>query len=87
MLAYSTIKVYLSPIRSLHVATEMHLIFSSQLTPRVQQVTRGIQNMLWADKPVPVCPPITIDIMDTIKATLNYDPHKYNHITWVALML
>ena len=87
MLAYSTIKVYLSTIQSLQVTTEMRLIFSSQLTPRVQQVTRGIQNMLSVDKPVPVCPPITIDIMDKIKATLNYDPHKYNHIMWAALML
>ena len=35
-LAYSTIKVYLSVVRSLHVAAGMHQTFCSQLTPRVQ---------------------------------------------------
>jgi len=33
-LAYSTIKVYLSVLRNLHVATGYHQTFASQLTPK-----------------------------------------------------
>ena len=84
-LAYSTIKVYLSTVRNLHVAAGMHQTFSSQLTPRVQQVLRGIQKTLAVGKPAKVCLPITINIMVKIKAILSYEPHKYHNIMmWAA---
>ena len=84
-LAYSTIKAYLSAVRNLHVAAGMHRTFSSQLTPRVQQVLRGIQKTLAVGKPAKVCLPITINIMVKIKAILSYEPHKYHNIMmWAA---
>ena len=79
-LAYSTIKVYLSAVRNLHVAAGMHQTFSSQLTPRVQQVLRGIQKTLAVGKPAKVRLPITINIMVKIKAILSYESHKYHNI-------
>ena len=42
-LSHTSIKVYLSTICSMHVATGWHIIFNQQLTPRLQQVLRGIQ--------------------------------------------
>ena len=84
-LAYSTIKVYLSAVRNLHVAAGMHQIFSSQLIPRVQQVVRGICKMQAAERPTQVCLPITINIMVKIKAILSQEPHKYQNIMmWAA---
>ena len=63
----------------------MHQTFSSQLTPRVQQVLRGIQKTLTVGKPAKVCLPITINIMVKIKAILSYEPRKYhNTMMWAA---
>ena len=79
-LAYSAIKVYLSAVRSLHVAAGMHQTFSSQLTPRVQQVVRSICKVQAQEKLTQLCLPVTIDIMLKIKAILSRDPHKYHNI-------
>ena len=63
----------------------MHQTFSSQLTPRVQQVLRGIQKTLAVGNPAKVRLPITINIMVKIKAILSYEPHKYHNIMmWAA---
>ena len=42
-ITYSTIKVYISAIRNLHVASGQHHHFTDQLTPRLEQVLRGIK--------------------------------------------
>ena len=39
-LSYTTIKVYLSAIRSMHVVTGQHIVFNQQLTPLLQQVLK-----------------------------------------------
>ena len=84
-LAFSTIRVYLSAVRSLHIAARMHQTFSSQLTPRVQQVVRGIRKAQALEKPTQLRLPVTIDIMLKIKAILSSDPHKYHNIMmWAA---
>ena len=43
-LTHSTIKVYLSSIRHLHVTQGKHSQFSTAFTPRLQQVLKGINN-------------------------------------------
>lgn len=64
----------------------MHQIFSSQLTPRVQQVVRGIRKrQAILGGPPKVRLPITINIMVKIKAILSYELHKYQNIMmWAA---
>ena len=42
-IAYGTIKVYLAAVRQLHVSTRHHVKFNLQLTPRLQQILRGIK--------------------------------------------
>ena len=84
-LAYSTIKVYLSAVRSLHVTAGMHQTFCSQLTPRVQQVVRGIRKVQALEKPTQLRLPVTIDIMLKIKAVLSRNPHKYHNIMMWAV--
>ena len=43
-LTHSTIKVYLSSIRHLHVTQGKHSQFSTAFTPHLQQVLKGIDN-------------------------------------------
>ena len=62
----STIKVYLSAIRSFHVASGRHDDFARQLTPRLQQVIKGIQKEQAITRPPRVRLPITLDIMQGI---------------------
>ena len=79
------IKLYLSAVRSLHVAAGMYQTFCSQLTPRVQQVVRGIRKVQALEKPTQLCLPVTTDIMLKIKAILSRNPHKYHNIMmWAA---
>ena len=40
---HSTIKVYISAIRNLHIMSGQHHHFANQLTPRLEQVLRGIK--------------------------------------------
>ena len=42
-ISHNTIKVYLAATRQLHVSAGLHELFSHQLTPRLQQVLRGIK--------------------------------------------
>ena len=42
-IVHTTIKVYISAIRHMHVSTELHVQFNSQLTPRLQLILKGIQ--------------------------------------------
>ena len=60
----STIKVYLSAIRSFHDD------FARQLTPRLQQVIKGIQKKQAITRPPRVRLPITLDIMQGIQSVL-----------------
>ena len=44
-LSYTTVKVYLSAVRHMHVTAGQHSNFTQQLTPRLQQVLKGIQKL------------------------------------------
>ena len=84
-LSLSTIKVYVSAIRNLHVATGKHTHFSSQLTPRVQQVLTGIQRDQASTLEPRTRLPITIDLMRQLQTLFSRKPHNYHYIMlWAA---
>ena len=85
VLSHSTIKVYLSAIRSLHVTVGQHKHFSSQVTPRLQQVLRGIRKEQASNTEPHTRLPITIQIMRQLKQLIAGKPHGYhNTVIWAA---
>lgn len=84
-LSHSTIKVYLSAIRSLHVATGQHSHFTAQYTPRLQQVLHGIQREQASILEPRTRLPITIQLMRQIKSLISTKPCTYHHrMIWAA---
>ena len=86
-LTHATIKVYLSAVRNLHVTAGLHKELSSQLTPRLEMVMKGIKN----DKAL-IAPrsrlPITIDIMSKSRKILSLKPKDHDNIMlWAACAL
>ena len=79
-LAYTSIKVYLSAIRSMHVTSGHHNIFSQQLTPDLEQVLHGVKKEQLKSGPHREILPITADLMEQIHSVLS---HK-NKITIVS---
>ena len=65
-LSYTTIKVYLSAMRNLHVSEGYHERFNLQLTPRLQLVLRGIRKHQSLTLPKKINLLITIQIMCSI---------------------
>ena len=87
-LSHSTIKVYLSGVRSLHVAQGHHDSFNKCLTPRLHQVIKGIRKDNAIIHTPRIRRPITIEIMKGIKEVLLQNPHDYNNIMmWAACCL
>ena len=87
-LAYSTIKVYLAAVRHLHVTYEKHTQFSIQLTPRLQQVLKGIKKSHAATKKSAAHRLITLAIMIGIKKFLLSQPQCHdNTMYWAACCL
>ena len=84
-LSHTSIKVYRSAIRSMHVATGQHIIFNQQLTPRLQQVLKGIQRTQAISKAPRIRRPITLDIMKAIlNLLLQKDTSYDNTMMWAA---
>ena len=84
-LSYTTIKVYLAGIYSLHVVTGYDVTFHSHLIPHLHQVLKGIHKEKACTLPSHICHPITRDIMLKIKVALLKSPHSYHNIMmWVA---
>ena len=86
-LAYTSIKVYLSAVRNMHVAAGLHEAFSSQMTPRLEMVLQGIKKEDAKKRGDPSSRrlPITIDIMMRIKSTLSLHPGNDRDILlWAA---
>ena len=79
-LALSSIKLYLSAVRNLHVEAGLHSVWEEQLTPRLQLVLKGIKRAIATGLPTPARLPITFEIMRQIKAVLLRDPQKYDNI-------
>ena len=81
----STIKVYLSAVRSFHARSDRHEDFAKQLTPRLQQVIKGIQKEQAITRPPRIRLPITLDIMQGIHSVLAQQPQNYyNMMIWAA---
>ena len=84
-LSHTTIKVYLSAIRQMHIAIAEHIHFTSALTPRFQQVIKGIQKCQAVSQPPRVRRPITLPLMHGIlNVLLKQPPSYYNAMIWAA---
>ena len=87
-LAYPTIKVYLSGVRSLHLSSGHHEQFSNHLTPRLHQVLKGIRKEAAGTRPARIRHPITIQIMTGIKRVLLGNQQDYHNIMmWATCCL
>ena len=84
-LSYSTIKVYMSAVRSAHVTTGNHTDFDSQLTPRLDRLLKGIRKEVSKIGSPKQRLPITMEIMTGIKSVLNKRPKThYKTMMWAA---
>ena len=87
-ISHATIKVYLSAIRHMHVTSGKLQHFNQQLTPRLQQILKGIRKDQAATHPPKVRLPITLQILQDIKRLLSGKPQSYtNTMTWAACCL
>ena len=69
----------------MHVATGQHIVFNQQLTPRLQQVLKGIQRTQAISKAPRIRRPITLDIMKAIlNLLLQKDTSYDNTKMWAA---
>ena len=83
--SHSTIKVYLAAVRQLHVLSGLHEFFNRQLTPRLQQVLRGIKKCQAEFRPTKLRLPITTQLMQQIQQMLSKEPHSYTNVMmWAA---
>ena len=84
-ISYTTIKVYLSAVQHMHVSLGLHNFFNAQLIPRLQLTLKGIQKSQASTHSPKVRLPITLQIMESIKALLSKQPHSYTNIMiWAA---
>ena len=87
-LSHSTIKVYLAAVHYLHTTCGRHKGFLDQLTPRLQQVLKGIKKTQSALQVPRVRRPITLDIMRGIQSVISTHPGSYFHMMiWAACCL
>ena len=84
-LVHTTIITYLSAIRSLHIQSGLIYMFSTQLTPRVEMVLRGIKREQ-SERQLPrIRLPITIQIMYKLRQLLQQNPQDYDNLMmWAA---
>ena len=83
-LSSATIKVYMAAVRHAHITAGHHMIFDSQLTPRVQQLLKGIQKEFCITKPTRPRLPITPNIMAAIKRILHQQLTYQSTMLWAA---
>ena len=84
-LAHTTIKVYLSAVRNLHVTAGLHQEFALQLTPRLELVLQGIKKEYLKRVQHQTRLPITQSIMGKIRYVLQQRPDDYNNkLMWAA---
>lgn len=70
----------MAAVRSVHVNTGNHVIFNKQLTPRLNLLMRGIHKEKCKSTPQKTRLPITMEIMERIKAVLSESPKDYRCI-------
>ena len=84
-LAHSSIKVYFSAIGNLHSAGSQHEAYQKSLTPRLEQLLRGIKKDQVSTRTPLVRFPITVEIMSQILSVLSKSPTNYQSIMmWAA---
>jgi len=84
-LAYTSIKVYFSAIGNWHSACAQHDAYQAALTPRLEQVLRGIKKEQAVTRQVRIRLPITTEIMHQIYGVLSRSPNEYQSIMlWAA---
>lgn len=84
-LAYTSIKVYFSAIGNLHAAHSHHEAYHQSLTPRLEQVLRGIKRKQCSTCTARIRLPITAEIMYRIYRVLARLPAEYQNIMlWAA---
>ena len=87
-LAHTTIKAYLSAIRSLHIQSGLSHTFRTQLTPRVEMILRGIKREQCKKQTPKTRLPITIQIMYKLRQLLQENPQDYHNLMmWAACCL
>lgn len=80
--------MYLSAVGHLHVTKGKHKVFLDQLTPRLQQVVKGIKKVQSANSEPKLRRPITLAIMNKIKSVIARRPLSYfNTLLWAACCL
>ena len=75
-------------MRNLHISAGFHKFFSEQLTPRVDQVLRGIKKEDAAKNNKRTRLPITVDILARIHEIVKGHSGEYNNtLLWAACCL
>ena len=84
-LAHTSIKVYFSSIGNLHSSCSQHDAYHKALSPRLEQVLRGIKREQSSTRTERVRLPITSEIMHQIYSVLSSPPSEYQKIMlWAA---
>ena len=84
-LAHTSIKVYFSAIGNLHTAHSHREAYQQALTPRLEQVLRGIKREQCSTHSARIHLPFTAEIMHQIYAVLARTPEEYQNVMlWAA---
>jgi len=84
-MAYNSIKVYFSAVGNWHSLYSQHTAYQEALTPRLEQVLRGIKWEQATTQLILVRLPITAEIMAQLYSVLSRSPNDYQTILlWVA---
>ena len=84
-LAHTSIKVYFSSIGNLHSSCSQHDAYHKALTPRLEQVLRGIKREQASTRTERVRLPITAEIMQQVYSVLSRPPSEYRStMLWAA---
>ena len=84
-LAHTSIKVYFSSIGNLHSSCSQHDAYHKALTPRLEQVLRGIKREQASTRTERIHLLITAEIMQQIFSVLSRPPSEYQNIMlWAA---
>ena len=87
-ISHSSIKVYLSAVRHMHVMEGLHNEFNQLLTPRLHLTLRGIKKKQAATRPPRRRLPITINILHRIRYYLSTKTPSYsNTMLWAMCCL
>jgi len=84
-ISITTIKVYLSAVRYIHLCRGLHNHFKRQFTPRLNLILRGIRKRQACTRPTRQRLPVTIQILCKLKKLLIKRNPSYDAITLWAM--